>query len=66
MCGPSAKGAAVIVGHPFVKVSIQFKIGNQCMYTCGFSINANLVKEGSVRINVKLVKEELYGSFRFW
>ena len=29
------------------------------MYTCGFRINANLVKEGSFRINAKLVKEEL-------
>ena len=29
------------------------------MYTCAFRINANLVKEGSVRINAKLVKEEL-------
>ena len=32
---------------------------NYCMYTCGFRINANLVKEGSFRINAKLVKEEL-------
>ena len=29
------------------------------MYTCGFRINANLVKEGSFRINAKLVKKEL-------
>ena len=29
------------------------------MYTCGFRINANLVKEGSFYINAKLVKEEL-------
>ena len=29
------------------------------MYTCGFRINANLLKEGSFRINAKLVKEEL-------
>ena len=27
--------------------------------TCGFRINANLVKEGSFRINAKLVNEEL-------
>ena len=32
---------------------------NTCRaYTCGFRINANLVKEGSFRINAKLVKEE--------
>ena len=31
------------------------------MYTCGFRVNANLVKEGSFRINAKLVKEELKG-----
>ena len=30
---------------------------NQCMFTCGFRINANLVKEGSFRINAK--EEEL-------
>ena len=29
------------------------------MYTCEFLINANLVKEGSFRMNAKLVKEEL-------
>ena len=29
------------------------------MCTCGFRINANLVKEGSFCINAKLVKEEL-------
>ena len=29
------------------------------MYTYGFRINANLVKEGNFRINAKLVKEEL-------
>ena len=29
------------------------------MYTCGFRINANLVKEGSFHINAKLVKEEI-------
>ena len=29
------------------------------MYTYGFRINANLVKEGCFRINAKLVKEEL-------
>ena len=29
------------------------------MYTCGFRINTNLVKEGSSRINAKLVKKEL-------
>ena len=29
------------------------------MYTCGFRINANLVKESSFRIKAKLVKEEL-------
>ena len=29
------------------------------MYTCGFRLNANLVKEGDSRINAKLVKEEL-------
>ena len=29
------------------------------MYTCGFLIYANLVKEGSFCINSKLVKEEL-------
>ena len=29
------------------------------MHTCGFRINAKLVKEGSFRINVKLVKEGL-------
>ena len=34
------------------------------MYTCGFRINANLVKEGSFRINAKLVKEELKKSKR--
>ena len=28
------------------------------MYTCGFRINAKLVKEGSFRINAKLVKED--------
>ena len=32
------------------------------MYTCGFRINANLVKEGSFRINTKLVKEERQNS----
>ena len=31
---------------------------NYCMHTCGFRINARLVKEGSSRINAKLVKEE--------
>ena len=29
------------------------------MYTCRFCINANLVKEGSFRINAKLVEKEL-------
>ena len=29
------------------------------MYTCGFRINSNLLKEGSFRIKAKLVKEEL-------
>ena len=29
------------------------------MYICGFRIHANLVKEGSFRINAKLVKKEL-------
>ena len=29
------------------------------MYTCGFRINANLVKEGSFLKNAQLVKEEL-------
>ena len=29
------------------------------MYTCGFCINASLVKEGNLRINAKLVEEEL-------
>ena len=32
---------------------------NECMCTCGFRINANLVKEGSFRMNAKLVEEEL-------
>ena len=30
-----------------------------CMYTCGFRINANLVKEGSFHINAKLIKKEV-------
>ena len=29
------------------------------MYTCGFRINANLLKEGSFCINAKLAKEEI-------
>ena len=37
---------------------------NYCMYTCGFRINANLVKEGSFPINVKLVKEEIWKEAR--
>ena len=28
-------------------------LNGKCMYTCGFRINANLVKEGIVRINAK-------------
>ena len=36
------------------------------MYTCGFRINANLVKEGSFRINAKLVKEELRVNILFY
>ena len=33
---------------------------NYCLCTCGFRINAKLVKEGSFRINAQLVKEEIY------
>ena len=33
---------------------------NYCMHTCGFRINAKLVKKGSFRINAKLVKEEKF------
>ena len=40
---------------------------NYCTYTCGFCINANLVKEDSLRINAKLVKEELkVGNAPIW
>ena len=50
----------ILVGDfqlPFTEIyTLQLMYG---MYTCGFRINANLVKEGSFRINAKLVKEEL-------